>query len=119
MCHVLIIEDEPMIALDLETLLEHEGACSFAFAATQEEAVIAARAHRPDLITSDVTLLEGTGPAAVELIRAVLGVIPVIYISATATGCCTEDQLTRALPKPLNRPVVANVFRELRHLSRA
>ena len=34
LCHVLIIEDEAMIALDLEWLLEGEGASSFAFAAS-------------------------------------------------------------------------------------
>ncbi|WP_375429651.1 response regulator [uncultured Sphingomonas sp.] len=119
MCHVLIIEDEAMIAIDLEALLEREGASSFSFAATQAEAVIAAQAHRPDVITSDVTLLEGTGPAAVALIRAVLGDVPVVYISATAKGCCTEDRMTRTLTKPLDRPAVVTVFRELCHLNRA
>lgn len=107
-----------MIALDLEYLLEREGASSFAFAASEDDAVIAARSHRPDFITSDVNLIEGTGPAAVEMIRAVLGDIPVVYISATAAGCCTEDRLTRALTKPLNRPAIASAFRELRQLSR-
>ncbi len=108
-----------MIAVDLESLLECEGASSFSFAATQAEAVIAAQAHRPDIITSDVTLLEGTGPAAVALIRAVLGNIPVVYISATAKGCCVEDRVTRTLTKPLDRPAVATVFRELCDISRA
>ena len=117
MCHVLIIEDEPLIALDLEGLLEREGATSFSFAASEAEAVIEARTHRPDIITSDVTLVEGTGPAAVETIRASLGDIPVVYITATPANCCAEDRLTRTLPKPLNRPVVASVFRELRQLA--
>ena len=61
--HVLIIEDEPIIALDLEWLLEGEGAASFSFAASQDEVIACARMHRPDLITSDVTLAGGTGPA--------------------------------------------------------
>lgn len=116
MCHVLIIEDEAMIALDLESLLEQEGASSFSFAASQEEAVIAAQRHRPDIITSDVALFTGTGPAAVEMIRLALGEIPVVYISATASECCKEDRLTRTLPKPLSRPAVASAFRELRRL---
>lgn len=60
MCHVLIIEDEPIIALDLEGLLEREGATSFAFAVSENEAVTAAGLQRPDIITSNVTLVEGT-----------------------------------------------------------
>ena len=117
MCHVLIIEDEPLIAMDLEYLLEHEGASSFSFAASQEEAVSAAWLQRPDVITSDVTLFEGTGPAAVRSIRAVLGQIPVVYITATPTGC-VDDRWTRTLVKPLDQPVIAAVFRELRQESR-
>lgn len=117
MCHVLIIEDEPLIALDLEGLLEGEGASSFSFAVSESEAVSAACAQRPDVITSDVTLVEGTGPAAVEAIRAAMGDIPVLYISATAVGCCVENHSTRALGKPLNRPAIASIFRELRRLS--
>lgn len=116
MCHVLIIEDEALIALDLESLLEREGATSFSFAASEDEAVAAAREHRPDIITSDVTLLEGTGPAAVEIIRSAMGRIPVVYISGTRPDCCASDPLTRTLPKPLDRPAVAAAFQELRHL---
>ena len=106
-----------MIALDLETMLEREGARSFSFAVTQAEAVIAAGACRPDVITADVNLLEGTGPAAVAIIRAMLGIIPVVYISAVAKSCCVEDRWTRALPKPLDRPALTTIFHELRSLS--
>lgn len=117
MCHVLIIEDEPIIALDLEVILEREGATSFSFAMSEREAVASAEQCRPDIITSDVTLVEGTGPAAVEAIRSALGDIPVVYISATARESCAQDRLTRVLMKPLDRPAVASVFRELHQLS--
>lgn len=46
MCHVLIIEDEPMIAIDLEIVLAKEGATSFDIASTEAEAVAAARARK-------------------------------------------------------------------------
>ena len=116
MCHVLIIEDEPIIALDLEGLLECEGATSFSFAVSESEAVIAAGLQRPDIITSDVTPGEGTGLTGVDTIRAALGEIPVAFISATARGCCAENRLTRVLSKPVDRPAVASVFRELHQL---
>jgi CheY-like chemotaxis protein len=117
LCHVLIIEDEALIALDLEGLLQRAGATSFSFATSEGEAVAAAREHRPDIITSDVTLLEGTGPAAVAIIRSTMGRIPVLYISGTAPDCCGSDPLTRALRKPLDRPAAVIAFQELRHLS--
>ena len=117
MCHVLIIEDEALIALDLESLLELEGATSFSFAASEDEAIAAAREHRPDIITSDVTLLEGTGPAAVEMIRSAMGRIPVVFISATNPDCCAGDPLTRVIRKPLDRPAVVAAFRELNTLN--
>jgi CheY-like chemotaxis protein len=119
LCHVLIIEDEAMIALDLENLLECEGATSFSFAASEGEAVAAARSRRPDVITSDVTLLEGTGPKAVARIRATMGDIPVVYISGTLAGCGAGQPMTKGLHKPLNRAAVASAFRELRQIDRA
>jgi CheY-like chemotaxis protein len=68
MCHVLIIENEPFIAIAIQEMLEEEGATSFAFAVTQAEAVESALARRPELITPDVKLIEGTGPCAVAQI---------------------------------------------------
>ena len=66
MCHVLVIEDEPMIAMLIQDVLEEAGATSFAFAATEHDAVALAAAQAPAVIASDVHLLEGTGPAAVQ-----------------------------------------------------
>ncbi len=114
MCHVLIVEDEPLIALDLESLLSDQGATSFSFAASEAEAVSEAFDRRPDLITSDVTLLEGTGPSAVRAIRTALGLIPVIYVSALAVGHIDDDVHTRALQKPLDRSALITAFRELK-----
>lgn len=83
MCHVLIIEDEPLIAEVLRCLLEGEGASSFDYADTEEGAIAAAVGRRPDIITSDVKLLAGTGPRAVNAIHNQLGDIPVIFVTAT------------------------------------
>lgn len=44
MCHVLIIEAEPLVAMDLKDLLQREGAPSFSFVDTEEGAVEAASA---------------------------------------------------------------------------
>jgi CheY-like chemotaxis protein len=83
MLHVLIIEDETLVAMDLEAMLEMEGATSFSFAHTEDGAVDAALARIPDLITSDVRLVHGTGPGAVTSIIKRHGSIPVMFITAT------------------------------------
>ena len=79
--HVLIIEDEPVIALELEALLGDLGYASFDFADCPSEALDRARARRPALITADFRLRSGTGVEAVQLIAAELGAIPVIYVT--------------------------------------
>ena len=81
--HVLIIEDEPFIALLIEDHLRGLGYTSFEFAVTETEAVIAARRRSPDLITSDVRLPEGCGIAAVTAICREKP-IPVVFITGTA-----------------------------------
>jgi CheY-like chemotaxis protein len=118
MCHVLIIEDEPFIAMNIQTMLEEAGATSFDFAVTEAEAVAAALAHPPGLITSDVNLVEGTGPAAVARIHARLGEMPVIFISATPAvetpsviGYCQIDSSPQSaafarMHRPLLKPSI-------------
>ena len=113
MCHVLIIEDEPLIAFDLQDLVEANGATSVAIAKTQAQAIVAARLHRPDIITSDVTLREGTGPEAVEMIFDEAGPMPVIFITATPEACSQCSQAAVILGKPLRYREIAATFRQM------
>ncbi|RYG85078.1 MAG: response regulator [Alphaproteobacteria bacterium] len=113
MCHVLIIEDEPLIAMDIEYLLAREGATSFAFANSEQDAVDLAFERRPDLITSDVSLLEGTGPAAVATILTRLGPIPVLFITATPDACIPCAPPGEVLRKPLNPSAIKQAYQEL------
>ncbi|SEM43562.1 Response regulator receiver domain-containing protein [Sphingomonas gellani] len=113
MCHVLVIEDEPMVAMLLQDLFEEVGATSFAFAATERDAVCLAREHQPNLIASDVHLLEGTGPAAVKQIQDELGDVPVIFITATPEDCAPCQPPGVVLMKPINAREVKSAFCEL------
>jgi len=81
--HALIIEDEFLTAQLIEDRLRELGFTSFAFAMDEAEAVEAARDRCPDLVTSDVQLLEGCGIDAVQQICAGKP-IPVLYITASA-----------------------------------
>lgn len=113
MCHVLIIEDEPFIAMILQDLLEQEGATSFAVAVTEDEALASALAHPPAFITSDVKLIEGTGPQAVRRIQEQLGDVPVIFITATPEDCKPCKAPGKILRKPLDHRAVIAAFHEV------
>jgi len=113
MCHVLIIEDEPFIAMAIQEMLEDEGATTFDFAATEAEAVEAALVRRPELITSDVKLIEGTGPRAVAQIHERLGHVPVIFITATPSDCEPCNPPGVVLRKPLREQALKEAFHHM------
>ena len=81
--HVLIIEDEPLIAMSIEDALRDCGYATFAFASSRDAAVAAAKHRCPDLITADVHLAPGCGIDAVATICNAK-FIPVIFITGTA-----------------------------------
>ena len=102
---VLVIEDEPIIALDLEPLVESLGHTVVGNARTRAEAVEMARKHRPGLVLADIRLADGSsGLDAVNDILADFDV-PVIFITAYP-----ESLLTGRRPEPTF--LIAKPFRE-------
>jgi CheY-like chemotaxis protein len=92
---VLIIEDEPIIAMDLENLVTELGHKVVAVAATRDDAVAKALSERPGLVLADINLGEGgSGIDAVSEILASFN-IPVIFITAYP-----EKLLTGERPEP-------------------
>jgi len=88
---VLVVEDQLLIALDLETLLLEHGAASVRLCGTVEDALQSIRMERPDIAILDVNLGSTTSfPVAFELQR--LGV-PLIF----ATGYGNEVDVPPAL----------------------
>ena len=66
---VLIIEDEALIALDLEALVENLGHQVVGVARTRTEAVTIARNKRPGLILADIqlaTAAPGSTPSTIS-----------------------------------------------------
>ena len=114
MCHVLIIEDEPLVAMAIEIALEEAGATSFDIAENEQDAVIAARRRRPEVITSDVKLKAGTGPLAVQAIRAEQGDTPVIFVTGSPEECQPCDPPGIVLTKPFNASHLIDAFRQSR-----
>ena len=66
---VLIVEDEVLLATELEFLLEEVGCHSVGLAMSSDEAVAMANDLRPDLALVDVHLRDG--PTGVEVARAI------------------------------------------------
>ncbi len=92
---VLIIEDEPVIAADIEALVKELGHSVTDVAATREEAAQAVSRSTPGLVLADIQLADGSsGIDAVKDILANLDV-PVIFITAFP-----ERLLTGERPEP-------------------
>jgi len=79
--HALIIEDQFLVAALIEDVLRGLGYTSFDTVDREEEAVRAAQARCPDLITADFRLANGSGVEAVRKICADR-FIPAVFISA-------------------------------------
>lgn len=79
--HALIIEDDAIIALEIEHRLRDLGYDSFDVAVSPAEALSYATARRPDLITADVRIVGGTGIDAIRAIVAALGKVPFFYVT--------------------------------------
>jgi DNA-directed RNA polymerase specialized sigma24 family protein len=92
---VLIIEDEPIIAMDLEGMVTDLGHNVLGIARTRREAIAAIADQAPGLVLADIQLADGSsGLDAVNEILAVCNV-PVVFITAYP-----ERLLTGERPEP-------------------
>lgn len=92
---VMIIEDEPIIAMDLEAILESIGHRVTGVARTEKEAIHLASLKRPSLILADIQLADGS--SGIDAVNRILQNIdvPVIFITAFP-----ERLLTGERPEP-------------------
>jgi CheY-like chemotaxis protein/DNA-directed RNA polymerase specialized sigma24 family protein len=89
---VLIIEDEPIIALDIEAMVEELGHDVTGIARTHKEAVAMVRARRPGLVLADIQLADGSSglDAVNEILENIA--VPVIFITAYPERLLTGDK---------------------------
>jgi CheY-like chemotaxis protein len=104
--HALIIEDEMLIALEVETLLHDFGFESCDIVDNPVDALKSAVAHRPDLISADLRIIGGTGEDAVRAITERLGPVPHIYVTGNA-DMLTGKTAAPVVDKPLSRRALA------------
>ncbi|MFM9863803.1 MAG: response regulator [Micropepsaceae bacterium] len=113
---VLIIEDEPIIALDLESIVKDLGHEVVGIAATRDDAVRKALTHKPGLVLADVRLADGSSgiDAVADILRSFD--VPVIFITAYPERLLTGErpEPTYLITKPfLTETVMAAVGQAL------
>ena len=90
---VMIIEDEAIIAMDIESVVAEMGHRVTGIARTRDEAIQLARDDTPDLILADIQLADNSsGIDAVNDILQELGQRPVIFITAFPERLLTGDK---------------------------
>ncbi|UUL84227.1 response regulator [Sphingomonas qomolangmaensis] len=105
---VLVIEDEPIIAMDIETIVRDLGHEVTGVAVTRDEAVALAMEDRPGLVLADIQLADdSSGIDAVKDILAQFNV-PVIFITAFPERLLTGErpEPTFLITKPFQRSTV-------------
>jgi DNA-binding response OmpR family regulator len=98
--HALVIEDDAVIAMFIEDELQSLGFRSVETVSAEKEAIAAVSRRSPDLVTSDGSLLSGSGVGAARAIRKILN-MPVIFITGDPQAA------HRAMP---GAPVLAKPF---------
>jgi CheY-like chemotaxis protein len=106
---VLIIEDEPIISLDLQSIVREMGHSVAAIATTRDEAVRAARRTEPGLVLADIKLADGS--SGIDAVRQILSEVqvPIVFITAYP-----ERLLTGERPEPtflVTKPFVPDTVR--------
>lgn len=99
---VLVIEDEPVIALHIAEIVREAGHEVVGIATRKSEAVALAALHRPGLVLADIQLDDGsTGIEAAQEILKSLDV-PVIFVTAFPERLLTGERMepTYLISKP-------------------
>jgi CheY-like chemotaxis protein len=79
---ILIVEDEPIIAMDLERILIGMGHLVTGVAITREEALEAVKQNKPDLMLMDIQLADDS--SGIDVVRDIheYADVPVIFVTA-------------------------------------
>lgn len=105
---VLIIEDEPIIAMDIETIVRDLGHEVTGVAVTRDEAFALAMEDRPGLVLADIQLADDS--SGIDAVKDILAQfqVPVIFITAFPERLLTGErpEPTFLITKPFQRSTV-------------
>ncbi len=112
---ILIIEDEPMISMELESLVESLGHSVAGVARTHRKSVALAKARRPGMILADIRLADAS--SGLDAVNELLGLfeVPVIFITAYPEQFLTgsRPEPTFLIPKPFQPATVSAVISQV------
>ncbi len=105
---IMIIEDEPLIAIDIEQMVESLGHRVTGIARTHAEAVALFKSTRPSMVLADIQLADGS--SGIDAVNDILktSAIPVIFITAFPERLLTGErpEPTFLVTKPFNPDMV-------------
>lgn len=105
---ILIIEDEPLIAMDIEQMVESLGHRVVGMARTHKEATALFNSKRPKMVLADIQLADGS--SGIDAVNEILSIstVPVIFITAFPERLLTGERPEPAflVTKPFNPDMV-------------
>ncbi len=105
---LMIIEDEPLIAMDIEQMVESLGHEVAGIARTRDEALDLYRREKPRMVLADIQLADGS--SGIDAVNEILqdDAIPVIFITAFPERLLTGERPEPAflVTKPFNPDMV-------------
>nr|WP_319515938.1 response regulator [uncultured Cohaesibacter sp.] len=105
---IMIIEDEPLIAMDIEQMVESLGHRVTGIARTYDEAIELYNSDKPKMVLADIQLADGS--SGIDAVNDILkdSDIPVIFITAFPERLLTGErpEPTFLVTKPFNEDMV-------------
>ena len=112
---VLIVEDEGLVAMNIESALAEAGFRVLAVVDTEAEAIDAALRLKPDVILMDITLREGNGISAAQAIQRQLNV-HIVFVSGNSDpatlAAARQTRSSGFIRKPFLTDRLASLVRE-------
>lgn len=109
--HALIVEDHSTSALSLKAALSVMGFATFGFASTGPQALAAARARKPDLVVTSLSMRAGLDADILSALRQEIEGAAMIY-TCDADG--DDEGADPVLHKPVGRAALTRAWESVR-----
>lgn len=120
---VLVVDDDPDVALYTRTVLERRAGCVVKAVGTARAALTAVEEFRPDVVVTDIEMPGMSGLELLSSIRQIRPAIPVVVMTAHvsvdyAVGAL-QSQANEFLTKPVNSTELVGIVQRLAAEGRA
>jgi CheY-like chemotaxis protein len=109
--HALIVEDHSTSALSLKAALSVMGFATFGFAQTGPQAIAAAKARKPDLVVTSLSLRAGLPPEVLSQLAEEIDGAAMIYTCEPGGDMDGPDLI---LQKPVGRAALSRAWDTVR-----